>query len=286
MKVRYLLERGRTRNSSGDRPAAVALFKEALASCRTDTLPGADFYRVDALHMLGIAAPAAEQLDWNLKALAAAEASSERAARDWAASLHNNIGWTYFDRGDTRPRSTLGESAAAARSAGQPGQHPHRQVDDRARVSATGRLDDAKEIQLELVEETEKRSGEPDGYVYEELAESIAVAKGCRGPGRQGARAAQGRRDMKANEAARLARLPTSRRASRRESRQAARDLRAAPREQPESDDRARVLDTVRAAGRGGALRAGDRQGRQQGDRTAFPDANTPAAIAKLGVEG
>jgi len=76
VKVRYFLERGRTRNSIGDRPAAMSLFHEALKLSDHDTLPGADFYRVDTLHMLAIAAPADEQLDWNLKALAAAAASS------------------------------------------------------------------------------------------------------------------------------------------------------------------------------------------------------------------
>src|SRR4029453_3729727 len=68
VKVRYFLERGRTRNSSGELPAAVTLFHEALKLSSLDTQAGADYYRVDAMHMLGIAAPANEQLDWNLKA--------------------------------------------------------------------------------------------------------------------------------------------------------------------------------------------------------------------------
>ena len=41
---------------------------------------------------------------------------------------------------------------------------------------ATGKLDDAEKIQLVLVAESEK-AGEPDGYIYEELAE-IAIARG------------------------------------------------------------------------------------------------------------
>jgi len=60
VNVRYLLERGRTRNSAGDKSTAMVLFQRALDATAKDTLPGADYYRVDALHMLGIAAPPAE----------------------------------------------------------------------------------------------------------------------------------------------------------------------------------------------------------------------------------
>ena len=43
-------------------------------------------------------------------------------------------------------------------------------------LRATGKLDDAKKIQLALAAETEA-ANDPDGYVYEELAE-IAFAQG------------------------------------------------------------------------------------------------------------
>jgi hypothetical protein len=38
-----------------------------------------DFYAIDAAHMLAIAAPAEQQLEWNLRALALAEQSPQRA---------------------------------------------------------------------------------------------------------------------------------------------------------------------------------------------------------------
>lgn len=173
LQVRYFLERGRTRNSSGDRPAATALFHEALKLSDRDQEPGADFYRVDTLHMLGIAAPANEQLDWNLKALAAAEASPDSRARGWAASLHNNIGWTYFDRGDASTALAHWEKALPLREASGNAVNIRIAKWTIARgYRALGRLDEAQSIQLALVSET----GD-DGYVYEELAE-IAHAKG------------------------------------------------------------------------------------------------------------
>ena len=177
VKVRYLLERGRVRNSSGDKPSAIPLFLEAIEVGKRDTLPGADYYRVDALHMMGIAAPKGEQLAWNLKALAAATASGDERARGWAASLHNNIGWTYFDRGDYATALDHWQKALPLREASGNALNIRIAKWTVARgLRATGKLDDAKKIQLALVTETEAAK-DPDGYVYEELAE-IAFAQG------------------------------------------------------------------------------------------------------------
>jgi tetratricopeptide (TPR) repeat protein len=208
--VRYLLERGRARNSSGDASAAVPLFKQALERSARDTLPGAEFYRVDALHMLGIAAPAAERLEWNEKALAAAEAATDKRARGWAASLHNNIGWTYFDRGDAKTALAHWEKALPLREAsGNPTTIRIAKWTIARGYRALGRLDDAQAIQLALVAETE-RDGQPDGYVYEELAE-IAIARADKKTAATWAAKAHALlkddAHMKANEAARLARL-------------------------------------------------------------------------------
>ena len=177
VRVRYLLERGRTRNSDGDKPAAIPLFKEAVSSWNSDTLPGADFYRVDALHMLGIATPPAEQLGWTRKALAAAEASSDPRARGWSASLLHNIGWSYFDLGDPATALTYWQKALPLREKAGDQETIRMAKWTIARgYRAVGKLDDAETIQVKLVAETEK-VGEPDGYVYEEMAE-IAVARG------------------------------------------------------------------------------------------------------------
>ena len=210
VRVRYLLERGRTRNSGGDRSAAIPLFKEAVALRARDTLPGADFYLVDALHMLGIATPPAEQLEWNRKALATAEGSSDPRARNWAASLNHNIGWSYFDAGDAATALVYWQKALPIREA--QGNVPNIRFAKwtiARGLRATGKLDDAEKIQLALVVETEK-AGEPDGFVYEELAE-IAVARDDKAAAAPWAAKAyallKDDEDLKADKPARLTRL-------------------------------------------------------------------------------
>ena len=176
IRVRYLLERGRIRNSSGKPADAVPLFERAVDAAKTDSASGADFYRVDALHMLGIAAPADRRLRWNLAALSAADASTDERARGWRASLLNNIGWTYHQRGDHDIALGYWRKALAARVASGDAAKTRVAKWTVARgLRSLRRLDEAEKIQRELVAEFEK-AGAPDGFVYEELAE-IALAR-------------------------------------------------------------------------------------------------------------
>jgi tetratricopeptide (TPR) repeat protein len=207
VRVRYLLERGRAYNSSGAPQRAVPLFAEALALAERDK---DEFYAVDAAHMLGIAAPAAERLGWNLKALALAEAATDPRAREWRASLHNNIGWTHFDSGDAKTALDHWQKALAAREPmGNAGRTRIAKWTVARGFRATGRLDEAEAMQNALVAELD-RIGETDGYVYEELAE-IALARGdAKTAARWAAKAHAALKDdshLVANEAPRLARL-------------------------------------------------------------------------------
>lgn len=95
-RVRYLLERGRVFNASGDPASARPLFEEAF-----ELADKTDEHRlaVDALHMVAIVCDGAEALEWNLKALAYAEASDQPGARKWLGSLYNNIGWSFHELG-------------------------------------------------------------------------------------------------------------------------------------------------------------------------------------------
>jgi tetratricopeptide (TPR) repeat protein len=174
VRVRYLLERGRALNSSGSPERAVPLFAQALelADCNDDS-----FYAVDAAHMLGIAAPPWERLDWNLRALAMTEKATDPRTRRWLAPLYNNIGYTYQERGDFATALDYYRKAVPAyeaRGDASAVRVAHWMV-ARAQRSL-GELDDAERTQRRLLAEYE-RIGEADGYVYEELAE-IALARG------------------------------------------------------------------------------------------------------------
>jgi tetratricopeptide (TPR) repeat protein len=174
LSIRYLLERGRVFNSSRQPERAVPLFREALQQARA---AGEDFLAIDAAHMLGIAAPPADRLSWNVEALAMTERTKDPRAKRWFASLYNNIGWIYDERSDyTRaleyfekalPAWEARGDAAAVRAAKWAVAHELRSV---------GRYDEALAIQRALLAENEK-AGEVDGFVFEELAE-LALARG------------------------------------------------------------------------------------------------------------
>jgi len=175
--VRFRLERGRVANSSGAPAQAMEWFRHALARSDDDRAPEAEFYRIDALHMLGIAAPADERAAWNRRALDAAEAATEPRARGWRASILNNLGWSLIDRGDAAGALDAWRRALAAREAsGDTSRIRVARWTVARGLRATGRLDDAERMQRELAAETES-AGAPDPYVYDELAE-IARARG------------------------------------------------------------------------------------------------------------
>ncbi|MGE3802939.1 MAG: tetratricopeptide repeat protein, partial [Candidatus Kapaibacterium sp.] len=93
-RMRYLLERGRTWNSSGKPDVARPLFLDAWEIGKKG---GEDRLAIDAAHMMGIIEPSEEALRWNHEALEFAERSSDESARLWLGSLYNNIGVTYLE---------------------------------------------------------------------------------------------------------------------------------------------------------------------------------------------
>ncbi len=276
VRVRYLLERGRTFNSSGAPQRAVPLFAEALTLAERDK---DEFYAVDAAHMLGIAAPAAERLGWNLKALSLAEAATDPRARGWRASLYNNIGWTYFDAGDAKTALDYWQKALAARETmGNAASNACGEVDGRARLPRRrpprrrrgGAEEPRRRIRPDRRDRRLRLRGAGRDRARARRREGRATL------GREGACGAQGRSLARRERSA--APRPARRGGQRRiaghrrshESAEAPRDLRAPARGQSESRVRARAPDAVRAAGRGRAVGAGDRQGREQGDGEAL----------------
>ena len=126
---------------------------------------------VDAAHMLGIVD--APELTWNLKALELAETSSDERARRWRASLYNNVGWSYHDRGEFD--AALAAFAKALRLREEQGDAKLIRIARWAVARVLRsllRLDEALAIQRDLAAQ-ERREGKTDGYVEEELGEVL-----------------------------------------------------------------------------------------------------------------
>jgi tetratricopeptide (TPR) repeat protein len=166
VEVRYLLERGRAFNSDHQPETAVPLFDQAVILAKNIE---AYFYAVDALHMLGIAAPPAERLDWNLQAIAYAEdCGDERAAR-WLGSLYNNTGWTLFDEERYLEALEMFQKAEVfRRDQGTPDQIRIA----RWCVAKTQRVLGDVEVALATQRDLEQ-GDESDGFIKEEIGECL-----------------------------------------------------------------------------------------------------------------
>ncbi len=175
-RVRYLLERGRVFNSSGNPELARPLFMEAweLAQAAHE-----DSYGVDAAHMLAIVSASDEQMQWNLKAVALAESSSQPRARKWLGSLYNNIGWTYHDLGQYAEALAIFEKALRYRE--EQGEISTIRIAKwciARTLRSLGRTQEALDQQRALLSE-HQAAGTSDGYVSEEIAECLlALSKG------------------------------------------------------------------------------------------------------------
>lgn len=169
-RVRCLLERGRVFNSSGEIEKARPLFLKAWELANS---AHHDFYAIDAAHMIAIVEPQTRKMEWNLKALAIADLSSEKSARRWRGSLYNNIGWDYFESKQFEKALEAFYKALEAREESE--QIPEMRIAKwciaRA-LRALSRVSEALDIQKALLEESEK-SGKRDGYIYEELGECL-----------------------------------------------------------------------------------------------------------------
>jgi hypothetical protein len=164
--IRVLMEKGRVLNSSGDQGGATPLFGEAFAAAAQADF---EFLAIDALHMLAIAAPADAQDALNERALKLADTARDPRARQWRASLLNNMGWTAFERADFDAALGRFEAALAARrEQGQPAEIQIARWCVARTLRALGRFDEALDIQLALAAEHEV-AGTADPFVDEEI---------------------------------------------------------------------------------------------------------------------
>jgi tetratricopeptide (TPR) repeat protein len=172
-RVRYLLERGRTFNSSGYKDKAKPLFLQAYKTAAVNHL---DFYAIDAIHMLQIVEPPEKQLEWAEKALGMAEASTDERAKKWLGALYNNTGWTYFDLEQYDAALKLFEKSLKWRE---------EQSDEHGMIIAkwtiartyreTGKVEEALVMQKDVETTIQKKGLEPDGYVFEEIGECLLL---------------------------------------------------------------------------------------------------------------
>jgi tetratricopeptide (TPR) repeat protein len=166
VEVRGLLERGRILNTRGDADTAMVLFAQAVGLAGNGRF---EFLMVDAVHMSAIVAPPSEQDELNRQALRLASAASDPRARQWRASLLNNMGWTAFERGAYSDALSLFDDALAARvEQGKPQEIQVARWCVARTLRALGRVDEALAIQRALAEE-HRLAGTADQYVDEEI---------------------------------------------------------------------------------------------------------------------
>ncbi len=169
-RVRYLLERGRTFNSAGDKARAATLFREAWDLALAARLDG---LAVDAAHMLAIVEPPAAAAEWTRRGVELARRSADPKARALLPALLNNAAWNLYDAG------RLDDALAAFREAEVAWRATGRQPQGRiatwsvARtLRALKRHDEALQLQLGLEREWADAQG-VDAYVFEEIAENL-----------------------------------------------------------------------------------------------------------------
>lgn len=171
--IRYLLERGRVFNSSGQPGEAQTWFQQTwnLARIHED----AAFFAVDAAHMLAIAASSFEEtIAWNITALQYAEASTDDRARRWRGSLYNNLGWTYHDHKEyERALEYFQKALQWQQEYGTAREIRIARWCVGRTLRSLQRTAEALVLQQELLAEWESSGEEQDGYVFEEIAECL-----------------------------------------------------------------------------------------------------------------
>jgi tetratricopeptide (TPR) repeat protein len=183
-KARWLLEMGRTwaspahtpqQRSPENREKARDFYMRSFETAKQAKL---DRLAIDALHMMVMVDEAPDQqLEWNMKAIAYMEASTQADAKKWAGSLYNNAGYALQQAGRYDDAiAYYRKSLAAYEQQGQPANVRIAHWMIASTLRAQGKLQEALAIQQRLEREWDE-AGEPDPYVYEEL-EAIHRALG------------------------------------------------------------------------------------------------------------
>ncbi len=163
IRARVALERGRILRDQG--LDAKPEFQKARSISEAN---GLEFYAIDAVHMLAICETDEAAIRLNEEAIEMAAKSESERARQWQASLLNNLGWSYFDLGDFQRALNCFEKAVPLRE--QRGQMKEAGIAKWCvgkTLRELGRVDQALEIQYELL------SADEVGYAHEETGECL-----------------------------------------------------------------------------------------------------------------
>jgi tetratricopeptide (TPR) repeat protein len=169
-RTRYLLERGRTFNSAGDKARAAGLFLQAWETASAARLEG---LAVDAAHMLAIVEPPASAAVWTERGVELARGSTDPKARGLLPALLNNHAWNLHDEGRYEAALLAFREAEAAWHA--TGRQPQGRIAtwSVARcLRSLKRYEQALQLQQRLEQEWQAE-GSADGYVFEEIAENL-----------------------------------------------------------------------------------------------------------------
>ncbi len=170
VQSRYLLERGRTLRSAGDKDASQPLFRQAYDVARSAGEVG---LAVDAAHMLAIVMPPEAAAAWTDTGITLARDSDDAKARAMLPALLNNHAWNLHDAGRFDAALPVFVEAESAWHA--TGKQPQGRIAtwSVARcLRSLGRYDDALVLQRRLEAEWAAGGGS-DGYVFEEIAENL-----------------------------------------------------------------------------------------------------------------
>jgi len=169
-RARYLLERGRTFNSAGDKTRAAGLFQQAWETASAARLDG---LAVDAAHMLAIVEAPGSAAAWTERGVELARVSTDAKARGLLPALLNNHAWNLHDGGrHDEALLAFREAEVAWHATGKQPQGRIATWSVARCLRSLKRHDEALQLQQRLEQEWQA-AGSADGYVFEEIAENL-----------------------------------------------------------------------------------------------------------------
>jgi len=169
VRVRSLLERGRTLNSGGQGDAAAPLFEQAYELAAEND---EGFLAGDAIHMLGIVANLDGEERWMAVLAQYITDNPDTPANYWLGSMNNNLGWSYM--GEDRFEEALSAFRASREAyAGMGDKRYETLIADYSVGQAMrrlGRCEGALPLQEQTFEALRVEFDTEDEYVAEEIA--------------------------------------------------------------------------------------------------------------------